>query len=129
MMAANIAPGTTITTTTETVAANIPAFPVQAALQGQGVVIEGAVIVATGAGVTAIQVKLRVGQNNTTTAQVDATEPVAAGASGTFSASFEFVDLTYADLASGYTITVTQVGATGNGTVSQVDWDVDLATP
>lgn len=129
LIAGTSAPAATITTTSETVAVNIPAMPVQPPAAAQGIVIRGNITVTTGTATTAVTVKLRVGQNNTTTAQVGIGEPMACGASASFSVPFEFVDLTYGDLASGYTVTVTATAATGNGTVTQAEYDVDLAVP
>lgn len=129
LLTAHAAPATTITTTTETLAANIAPMTIVPPGNAQGLVIRGTVVVTTGATTTAVSVKLRLGNSNTTTAQIDATETGAAGASAAFAVPFEFSDATVADLASGYSITVTQVGATGNGTVTAIDYDLDLAAP
>ena len=129
-LAATSAPATTITTTTETLAANIPATPVTPPPNATAVIIRGRVTVATGAAATSLIAKLRGGQNNTTTNQIDTSEPVAAGASGNFSAPFEFIDTNLANIGiAGYSVTVTQTAATGNGTVSAVDYEVDYAVP
>lgn len=125
-------PGTTITTTTETTAANVPASPIYEGGPGggnTGVVVRGCVYVTTGTGVTALSAKLRVGQNNTTTAQNGQTLTVPAIASTLVAVPFHFVDPT-APVGvnlnnSGYTITVTQTGASGNGTVTAVTWETD----
>lgn len=120
-------PGTSILTTTETLAVNVPATPL--ALPGgspQNVVVRGTLVIATGASTTAVQVKLRVGQNNTTTAQVGQTEQIqVAAATAAEEIPFHFEDLTPADLtASGYSITVSQIAATGNGTVTSAEYEV-----
>lgn len=129
LLTAHLAPATTITTTTETLAANIAPMAIIPPVTAQGLVIRGVVVVTTGTGVTGLTVKLRAGNNNTTTAQVDVSETAPAGASAPFEVPFEFSDATIQDLATGYSITVTQAGATGNGTVTAVDYDVDLAAP
>jgi hypothetical protein len=120
------APATVITTTAETLAVNVPPTPLY--LPGgspQNVVIRGVVNVTTGAATTAVQVKLRVGQSNTTTAQVNQTEQVQVLAStANEEVPFHFTDIVPADLASGYSITVSQIAATGNGTVVSVEYEV-----
>ena len=119
-------PATAIVTTAETVAVNVPATPL--ALPGGSpaqVIVRGALNITTGAATTAVQVKLRVGQNNTTTNQVAQTEQIQVAASTLEEIPFHFTDLVPADLvASGYSITVTQVAATGNGTVTSVEYEV-----
>jgi len=129
LLAATSTPATTITTTSETLAANIPAFPLSPPGAAQAIVIRGNIAVTTGTAVTALAVRLRVGQNNTTTALVDAAEPMMAAASGSYSAPFEFEDTVFGDANSGYSLTVVQTGATGNGTITQVEYSVDLAIP
>jgi hypothetical protein len=128
---ATSSPATSVVTTAETLAANIPATPL--ALPGgspQQVIIRGGVVITTGASVTQVSVKLRVGQNNTTTAQVGNTETEVAAAAATLYVPFEFVDLVPGDLVnSGYSITVSQVAATGNGTIVQVVYEIDYTIP
>ena len=124
------APATVITTTAETLAQNIPPSPLY--LPGgspQLVTIRVTVWVTTGTGVTAVQVKIRAGQNNTTTAQVGQTAQTVAIASTLMAFTEIFVDTLPADLsASGYSVTVSQIGATGNGTVTAVVYEV-ASTP
>ena len=122
-------PATSIVTTAETLAVNVPSTPLALAPgQPAQVIVRGTLNITTGTGVTAVQVKLRVGQNNTTTAQVAQTEQIQVAASTLEEVPFHFDDLTPADLASGYSITVVQVGATGNGTVTSVEYEV-ASTP
>ena len=123
-------PATAIVTTAETVAVNVPATPLALPMGSpQNVVVRGTLNITTGASVTALQAKLRVGQNNTTTAQVGQTEQMPAIASALQEIPFHFEDLTPADLtASGYTITVIQVAATTNGTVTSAEYEV-ASTP
>lgn len=121
-----VTPGTTLVTTAETVGVNVPATPLTLpAGAAPNVIVRGVAIISTGTGTAALQAKLRVGQNNTTTAQVGQTEQIACGASTPgVELPFHFTDLTPVDLASGYSITVSQFGATGNGTVTSVEYEV-----
>jgi hypothetical protein len=81
--------------------------------------------VTTGTGVTAVQIKLRTGQNNTTTGQVGNTAQEVAIASALQAYTFIFVDTVPVDLPSlGYSVTVSQIGATGNGAVTAVVYEV-----
>lgn len=124
-------PATTITTTTETLASNVPVFPlVPPGASPQNVIVRGCVWVTTGTGVTALNVKLRVGQSNTTTNQVGSTITILCGASALYAVPFHFIDTVAADSgASGYSITVTQTGASGNGTVTAVTYETDISVP
>ena len=127
-------PATTITTTNETLAANVPAMPVYEGGPGgglAGIVIRGVVYVTTGTAAAKLTVNLRVGQNNTSTNQVGTSNPVPCAASALFAVPFLFVDAS-APVGgnlnnSGYSITVTQGSATGNGTVTAVTYEVDRA--
>lgn len=129
LLAAHSAPATTITTTTETVAASVPAHETNVGSNNQGVVVHGVVQVTTGASTTAIVVKLRLGTNTITGTQIGTSQTSPATASVDNAVPFCFVDATPDDLASGYSITVTQTGAAGNGTVKSVDYAVDVALP
>ena len=128
---ATSAPATSIVTTAETLAVNIPVTPLS--LPGaspQQVIIRGGVVVTTGASTTQLSVKLRAGQSNTTTAQVGNTETEVAAAAATLYIPFEFVDTTVGNLTGlGYSITVSQVAATGNGTIVQVVYEIDYTIP
>ena len=129
LLAAASAPGTTIVTVAETLAANIPAFPLQAPGQAQAIVIRGSVTITAGTTVTALVARLRVGQNNTTTAQVGVALTEAATASVSNTIGFEYEDTVLSDSNSGYSITIAQTGAGTNGTITQVEYSVDLAVP
>lgn len=121
------APATTITTTAETVAQNTGTVPVfLPAGSPQNIILRGGLWITTGAAVTAIQVKLRVGPNNTSTAQVSQTIQVPVIASTLQFVPFHFIDTAAVNLNNngGYSITVTQVGATGNGTITAVDYEI-----
>ena len=127
LFTAHSAPGTTITTTSETLAANIPATMITPPANATGLVIRGIIVINAGASTASIGVKLRVGLNNTSTAQVDTTQVSVAVASASNAADFEFTDTNIQDWASGYSLTVVQNSATGNGTITTVDYDVDIA--
>ena len=126
LASAYASPGTTITTTTETLAANVPAGPL--ALPGgspQVVAVRCTVWVTTGTGVTALAIKLRVGQSNTTTNQVGQSAQEVVIASALQAVQITFYDTTPGKYSgSGYSITVSQIGATGNGTVTAVGYEV-----
>ena len=129
LLAANSAPNTTVVTTAETVAVNIPAFPLTPPANGVAIIIRGIVSVTVGTTAASVSVKLRTGQNNTTTGQVDLTETEVGVAAATDSFPFEFEDVVFADANLGYSITVTQPAATANGTITQVEYSVDVAIP
>lgn len=122
---------TNIANAAETLAANIGPSQLNAPPNATAVTIRGTITITTGASVTALQAKLRNGVNNTSTAQMGIGEQVPAIASQANSeCPFEFVDVNLADLgANGYSLTITQIGATGAGTITQVDYDVDFTVP
>jgi len=132
VLSGSVSPATSVVTTAETLAANIPASPIaEPGASPQTVVIRGAIVFTTGASTTGVQVKLRVGQNNTTTAAVGNPEQTqVAAATSNEILEFEFIDPAgQANLtASGYSLTVTQVAATGNGTVVQVNYEADYSS-
>jgi hypothetical protein len=129
-LAGTAAPAATITTTGETLMANIPATQIQPPPDATAIIIRGRAAIATGASVTSLVFRLRAGQNNTTTAQVDVSDPVDAGASGSYGGEFEFEDTSVANIGTGgYSLTVVQTAATGNGTVTNVDYEADYVIP
>ena len=129
-LVATASPGTSIVTTAETLMANIPATPITPPPNATAVIVRGRAQITTGTTVTSLSFKLRAGQNNTTTAQVDTGDTVAAGASATFGGEFEFQDTNLANLGiAGYSLTVVQNGAGANGTVLNVEYEVDFAVP
>lgn len=119
-------PGTAMVTSGETVAQNIPVTPLALPPGAQQqVIVRVTVWVTTGAGVSSVTLKLRTGQNNTTTNQVGQSAQIAAVASTLQAFTAIFIDTVPADLpALGYTITATGNGATGNGTVTAVAYEV-----
>jgi len=123
-------PASAIVTTAETLAVNIPAQPLTPPPGApQAVIVRGALKITTGASTTSLAVRLRAGQNNTTTAQVGNTNTVACGAGATFTVPFHFIDTAGpANLAlSGYSITVVQTAASANGTIVEVTYEVDYS--
>lgn len=126
--------GVNLVTTAETAAVTVPFSPGVALNKSlaspAGVtnppdyVLQGTVNVTAGAGTTSIQIRCRQGNNTITGPQVGTTrnETLAAGATQDF--AFNFGD---AGGLSGqpYTITVQQVGATGNGTVNSIGGTVE----
>jgi hypothetical protein len=124
------APATSLVTTAETLAANIPVPPLQAPAGALGVSIRGNVVITPGASTTSFLIKLRAGLNNTTTAQIGIAEGVTCvAAAANSSASFHFIDVNLPDAQSGWSLTVTQLAATGNGTITQVSYEVDVILP
>lgn len=124
-------PLVTLTTTAETAAITSNALAVNAP-GGEGVLIQGTVTGATGAGVTSCQVRIRQGANTTTGTVVGAVMQEAQGASSFYSMAFSVLDTSVGTAAnpSGtaqYTVTVQQVGATGNGTVTLASVAVEAA--
>lgn len=115
------APIVALVTTAETAVLTTTAFPVNAA--GQGVRISGSVAGATGAGVTSCQVRIRQGAGTGGTVVASAVFQEAQGASSFYSMAFDVLDTTVGVVgapagAPVYTVTVQQVGATGNGTAT-----------
>lgn len=122
-------PGTTITTTTETLAINIPPSPLTLPGASPGnIIIRGTLFIATGASTTSLAVRLRVGQNNTTTNQIGNAVIIPAGA-GNFAIPFTIIDNSGAANLnnSGYSVTVVQSSAAANGTVTAVAVEVDYS--
>lgn len=119
---AQVTSTTTLTTTTETPAVTTPVLAVNAP-GGQGVLIQGTVTGATGTGVTSVQVRVRQGNNTITGTVVGAVMQEAQAASSFYSMAFSVLDASVGVAATPagnaqYTVTVQQVGATGNGTVT-----------
>ena len=115
------APLVTLTTTTETAAITSASEVINS--PGAGVLIRGTVTGATGAGVTSCQVRVRIGANTTSGTLVGAVLQEAQGASSFYSMDFSVLDTSKGTAAAPggtavYTVTVQQVGATGNGTVT-----------
>lgn len=117
----------TLVTTTETAALTIPfsggvarnpslANPLSGSVCK--LKISGLVNVNVGAGTTSVQVRLRRGANTVTGTQVGNTIPFPSGALAS-GIDFEFQDLT-PGFAQAYTVTVQQVGATANGSVTEI---------
>lgn len=119
------APLVTITTTTEIAAlTSTPALPYNAP-GAQGILVSGVVTGATGSGVTSCQVRVYRGTAITGT-QVGGTLQEAQGASSFYSMDFHVLDTAPAASAQ-YTVSIQQVGATGNGTVTYAAIALDVA--
>jgi len=113
-----IAGSQTVTTTTEKVVATTAALSMGPGQQG--IWFSGDVEITPGTGTTAVTVKLRAGTSISGT-QVDTTAAVPVTAGTATQIPYNLLDLTTeAEQAGGqqYVITVTQTGATANGTVN-----------
>lgn len=122
---ANTATAVTVTTTSETVAVTSPLADLRRPA-GSGVVIRGTVnLVPAGAATTAVVLKVRQGTGTSGT-QVGATQTVNVGATPGLdvTADIEVIDYNPAQPLGQYVITVTQTGATGNGTIQQATIEV-----
>lgn len=108
---------TTLTTTTETAVLTMNGLNTRG--PSDTIMFEGQGKVASGTGVTAVTATLRRGSGITgTIVAVAEPQPLAASTTGTF--TWSFVDAPGEIANASYTVTLTQVGATGNGTVSYV---------
>ena len=111
MAAANI----TIPTTTETNGPTTNSLPIP---YGNGKVrVTGIAQIGTGTGVTAVQVRIRRNINGENVV-VGFVNNVAAAASSQIAVPVEFTDQLNDGRSVQYTLSVQQVGATGNGTIS-----------
>lgn len=114
----------TVTTTSETVVASCPALPLDA-VPSTPIRISGVVNITAGTGTTAVVVKIR--QGNTvggTQVGVSLTHTLAAGASGQI--AFDLLDSSF--ISTGYCVTVTQTGASGNGTINDAAITAELGS-
>ena len=122
-------PATSITTTTETKAVFISVTPVQLPANSPGnLIVRGCLWITTGTATTSLSVLLRVG-NGTGGAQIGSTITIPALAGALSCAPYHFVDTNGpANLSqSGYSVTVIQNGATGNGTITAYTYEVDYS--
>lgn len=114
-----------ITTTSETVAVTSP-LPDVRHPAGAGVVIRATVnLVPAGTGTTAVVLKVRQGTTTGGT-QVGATQTVSTGSTPGLdvTADIEVIDYNPSQPLGQYCVTVTQTGATGNGTIQQATIEV-----
>lgn len=129
-VAAASAPGTNVVTTAETLAANIPPTQFTPPPNATAVIIRGRINITTGTGVTSLSARLRGGQNNTTTNQIDSDSKQNSSASLLNSVVFFFIDTNLQNITiAGYSLNLLQNGATGNGTINNVDYEVDYVIP
>ena len=127
--AAQVTAPTTLTTTSETVAAVTPPRNIdQGGPYAQGNLIQAVVSGATGAAATSVQVRVRQGTNGGVGAtapagtQVGSTVQVSVTAAGFHGVAISVLDATAFALinpAAQYAVSVQQVAATGNGSVTQ----------
>lgn len=116
-------PNTNVVTTAETVAQVTP--PVSNRGPSDQIAISGTMEFTTGASTTSIQVKCRRG-NGVAGTQVGPTLNLPAGAAVPIEVGFDFLDSPGEVAGQIYSITVTQVAATGNGTVNHVTGNVQV---
>ena len=124
-------PASTITTTTETLAANIPALPLsEPGGAPQSVIVRFTIYLTTGTSTAQMKAQLRLGQNNTTTNPIGQPIQTQSGAGAGFAISGHFVDPAGSvNLPnSGYSLTITQAAASANGTINAVFWEVDYSS-
>ncbi len=120
------APLVTLTTTSEAAALTSATFPFNAPT-ASGLLVSGTVTGATGASVTSCQVRVYRGATIGGT-QIGSTLQEAQGASSFYSMGFSILDT--APVASAvYTVSVQQVGATGNGTVTFANIAIEVSNP
>lgn len=119
------APIVALVTTAETLVLTSGAMPYNAP-GGQGVLVSGTVSGATGAGTTSVQLRVYRGTSISGT-QVGGTLQEASGASSFYSHDFNFLDTAPGSSAQ-YTMSVQQVGATGNGTATVASIVIEPAT-
>ncbi len=118
------APLVSLVTTAETAALVSNAFAYNAP-GGQGVQVSAVVTGATGASTTSVQIRLYRGGAITGT-QIGPTFQQSAAASSFYSADVQWLDT--APAASGqYTVSVQQVAASGNGTVTGANISLEAA--
>lgn len=119
---------TTLVTTAETACVTLPSFTPDNP-QGQGIVVSGDINISPGTGTTSLVLKLRQGANTVTGTQVGNSITVASSVSAV---GFNWLDTSALALndpaGMQYTVTVTQTGATGNGTVSAATVTAQSAT-
>ncbi len=108
--------GVTLPTTTETLVFTLP--PVSTTSRGASISISGFIKLTTGAGTTAVQLRIRRGTTVTGTVVVMVPVSVQAGAQVTI--PFTVQDAIGEVAGQRYVITLQQVGATGNGSADTV---------
>jgi hypothetical protein len=119
------APLATLTTTTETTALSTPGQPFNAP-GAAGVLVQASVTGATGAAATSVQIRVRQG-SGTSGNVVGLVNQVGVSASSFYQGSVSVLD-TSPPSPLVYTVTVQQVSATGNGTVTLASIALETAT-
>lgn len=120
-------PAANVVTTNETFAGSTPTFPVDNP-QGQGVQVEFAIGLTVGTATTALVVKVYRGANASGTLVATLTFETAAGANTFSGQALDSNALALTNIADQYALTVTQTGATGNGTINTVNMSAQSAT-
>lgn len=118
------APLVALVTTAETAALTSSALPYNAP-GGQGLLVSGCVTGATGASTTSVQVRVYRGTTIGGT-QIGVTLQESSAASSFYENGFSILDAA-PGAAPQYTVSVQQVGATGNGTVTLANIAVEAA--
>jgi hypothetical protein len=113
----------TVTTTTETAAANTAALAFAPPNNYGGMIVRGSVNITPGTGTTAVVVRVRQG-NGTGGALVGNALTITAIAASPLVLPFSVLDPS-ATPASQYTVTVAQTAATANGTINQAEIETD----
>jgi len=119
------APLVALVTTAETAALTSAALPVNAP-GAQGILVSGCVTGATGASVTSLQVRVYRGATIGGGVQIGVTLQESAGASSFYENGFSVLD-TAPGANPQYTVSVQQVAATGNGTVTLANIALEVA--
>lgn len=120
-------PGAPIPTTSETFAGATPTYSVDNP-QGQGVQIEWAIGITAGTSTTAVVVKVYRGANASGTLVATLTFQCAAGANTVSGQALDSNALALVNTVDQYALTVTQTGASGNGTINTVNLSTQSAT-
>ena len=120
------APIVALVTTAETIVLTTAALPYNAP-GGAGLSVGGTVSGATGAGTTSVQLRVYRGTAISGPAQIGGTLQEASGASSFYSHDFNFLDAT-PGVNPQYTVTIQQVGATGNGTATYASFVLEAVT-
>ncbi len=115
---AGVGSAVTVPTTSETVAAT--SGPVNADNVETGVALDATIDLSTGVGATAVTIKLERGTSagGTAISKGGTWGPFAVAASTRYSFNVQGVDFPGLVAGQQYVVTVTQTGATGNGTVN-----------
>lgn len=107
----------TLPTSTETIVVSTGSVSLGEGSTGQGVLVSGVINLTTGTSTTGIVITIRAGTHLTGTI-IGNQLTITAAAATNYSIPFEVIDPTLTGSVS-YSVTVTQTGASANGTVNQ----------